>query len=98
MPYADPTVYSETSPFPCDMMAKRLIFFLNAYSRGNPSVAYSVAEVIGKTQKRLHKIAEWSENEGKRADNRDLLDHARMYRLHAEWLRTKAGILTAVSV
>ena len=91
MPHDDVSVYYETSPFSYNKMIKRLELFLKVYSKGQSSVKYSVESVIGKAQLRLCTIAAWSDTEGTRANNQELLDHARMYRLHAEWLRSKSA-------
>ncbi len=87
MPYGDRRAYTEVSPFDRSRMEKRLKAFLGAYSRGEESLTYSVAEVLEKTQKRLLAIAEWSEREGARTGKKELCDHATMYRLHADWLK-----------
>ena len=86
MPHDDVSLYSETSPFLYDKMIKRLAVFLKEYSKGKTIIKYSTEEVIEKVQKRLLAIANWSENEGKKANNQELLNHAKMYRLHAEWI------------
>jgi hypothetical protein len=92
MPYDDISIYSEVSLFPYKKMIRRLKVFLKEYSKGKTSIKYSIEEVIEKVQKRLYTIADWSENEGKRTNNQELISHAKMYRLHAEWLRERSLI------
>lgn len=92
MPCANKAIYTEISPFSYDRMIKRLKTFLREYAKGEPSIEFSPKEVIEKTQKRLLTIAEWSENEGRKTGNQELLAHASMYRLHADWLRKRPSI------
>jgi len=92
MPHNDVSTYSTTSPFPYEKMIKRLRIFLKKYSKGKTPINYSIEEVIEKVHKRLYAIADWSENEGKCANNQELLDHAKMYRLHAEWVKERSLI------
>jgi len=85
MPFGDAAEYGETSPFPVKKMIARTRHFLARYASGDPELLYTVEEVVERLSRRLVAIAEWSEAEGLRADNQELLRHARMYRKHAEW-------------
>lgn len=92
MPDNDVSTYFTTSPFHYEKMIKRLRIFIKEYSKGKPSIKYSIDEVIEKVHKRLYAIADWSENEGKCSHNQELLEHAKMYRLHADWLQERSLI------
>jgi hypothetical protein len=89
MPFDDINIYSEISPFNIGKMKERLSKFLEIYAGNDKDHFYSINTVINKVQKRLIKIATWSENEGHKNNNQELIGHAKMYRLHCEWLRTK---------
>jgi len=88
MPYDDISIYSEISPYTIQEMKTRLIKFLESYAGNDTEMLYPIRVVINKVQKRLIKIATWSEIKGNKNNNQELIGHARMYRLHCEWLRT----------
>ncbi len=86
MPNGSPREYGEVSPFSPEEMATRLGLFLKAYASGDERLRYPPADVIVKLQDRLQALADWSERFGQQSGNADILEHARMYRLHRAWL------------
>ncbi len=85
MPFGDAAEYMETSPFPVKKMISRTRYFLAQYASGDIARLYAFEAVVERLSRRLIAIAEWSEGEGTRTGNQELLRHARMYRKHAEW-------------
>ncbi|HNY21329.1 MAG TPA: aminoglycoside phosphotransferase family protein [Treponemataceae bacterium] len=85
MPFGDAAEYIETSPFPVRKTLARTRYFLARYASGDPKLLYAVEDVVDRLSRRLAAIAEWSEAEGLRSGNQELLAHARMYRKHAAW-------------
>lgn len=79
--------YGEISPFSLDRMIERLESFLEEYSKGETVIRYSTQEAIIKAVKRLQVLADWSKQYGIQSQNEELTQHARMYELHATWLR-----------
>ncbi len=86
MPSGSPREYGEVSPFAPEDMAARLGVFLEAYAGGDVEYRYRPGEVLAKLQLRLQALADWSERNGQESGNTDLLEHAKMYRLHRAWL------------
>ena len=61
---------------------------LACYADGDQKMLYVVQNVTQWLSLRLIAIAEWSEGEGLRTDDAELLRLARMHRKHAEWAET----------
>jgi thiamine kinase-like enzyme len=80
--------YCEVSPFSKEEMLRRLQIFLEEYSCGEKDFFYSKNVVIEKVSKRLKTLASWSEAYGQKTKNKETLEHAKMYSLHAQWIIT----------
>lgn len=78
--------FSETSPFDRQGMAQRLDQFLKAYGSGEAGLCPDRHTVIRTLSRRLKKLAEWSDRQGRETGQAELQEHARMYRYHAEWV------------
>jgi hypothetical protein len=78
--------FHECSPFSEAVMNSRLVRFLEEYSCGDKEFLYDVKTVIKKVEKRLTALAKWSEEYGLQTQNKEILEHAKMYLLHAKWV------------
>lgn len=79
--------HSEVSPFSKEVMLNRLKIFLNAYSSDEKEFLYNEKEVIDKIEKRLKVLASWSESYGIQTKNQEIQNNAKMYLLHAKWIK-----------
>ncbi len=66
----------------------RLKIFLNEYSCDEELFLYDEKEVIDKVEKRLHVLANWSESFGLQTQNKEIQNNAKMYSLHAKWMKS----------
>src|SRR5690554_280050 len=80
--------HSEVSPFSKEVMLIRLKLFLNTYSNNNKEFLYDEEEVIDKIVKRLKVLASWSESYGLKTQNQEMQKNAKMYLLHAKWIKS----------
>jgi hypothetical protein len=76
----------DISPFTIQEMQERLQFFLETYSREEKEFHYSPKELILKVQERLKTLSLWSKNFGEQKGNAEILDNARMYATHGDWV------------
>lgn len=97
MPFGPAEEFGEVSPFLPEEMAARLGLFLKAYASGDERLRYPFADLIAKLQDRLRALADWSERFGQQSGNAEIVGHARMYRLHGEWLRKHAAAFQTVT-
>lgn len=81
-------IYYEVSPFSKELMMSRLKIFLNEYSCGEKGFLYDEKRVISKLEKRLKMLANWSESYGLQIKNQEILKNAKMYSLHAKWVKS----------
>lgn len=86
LPIGEVDQYIEVSPISYELMMHRLEQFLAEYSKGESSLHYRIQEVIPIVVKRLKAIADWSNQFGIQTQNKDLIENAKMYQLHAVWL------------
>jgi hypothetical protein len=86
LPTGNVKIYKEISPFLKEAVMARLTKFLEAYGNKDLQFLYDKKQVIGKVEKRLRAIANWSKAYGMQTQNRDVMEHAEMYMLHAKWL------------
>ncbi|MFW6377704.1 MAG: phosphotransferase [bacterium] len=86
-PYDNKDKYYEVSPFPKEVMMNRLKLFLNTYSCDDEGFLYDEKEVIAKVEKRLQVLANWSESYGLQTQNQEIQNNAKMYSLHAKWIK-----------
>ncbi len=96
LPAGEVDQYVEVSPFSINLMLERLDHFLEEYSQGEPIIKFSKEEVIAKAAKRLQVLADWSQQYGIQSQNEELTRHARMYELHATWLRKILNELNSI--
>lgn len=80
--------YYEVSPFSKKVMMNRLKIFLDSYSCDEKEYLYDEKEVINKIGKRLKVLASWSKEYGLQTKNQELQNNAKMYLLHAKWIKT----------
>ncbi|HYO95092.1 MAG TPA: phosphotransferase [Polyangiaceae bacterium] len=81
----------ERSPFSEDEGSVRLAAFLRAYTQGAAELPHTAAAVVSAAIDRLRDIAVWTTTHVARTGDRQLENHARMYRAHADWLAERPG-------
>lgn len=69
-------------------MLFRLQKFLKAYSQGEKALLYNPLEVIETLRRRLEILADWTDDYGELSQQPELHNHAKMYRVHKEWIKT----------
>ena len=89
MPFDKKAKYFEISPFNKEEMINRIELFIQSYANENKVYLYSLKEILIKVQERLLQIAVWSEEKWEETNNSELLLHAKMYRLHCDWLNNE---------
>ena len=87
-PNKDSRLEYEKSPFSREQMKTRINLFLEAYSSGDSSFFYNRKELIQKVKKRLKALSAWSHEFGVNTENRDIIENAKMYDLHSDWVLT----------
>lgn len=90
-PDAGDAFSGERSPFAIPRMRERLELFLTGYGAGDDISRFGFTDVILTAIDRLHAIAAWTEDFVRSNGASALSDHARMYRSHAQWLRSLSG-------
>lgn len=78
--------YYEYSPFSRNVMLTRLTLFLKAYAGTNHALLYDKNQVITCVSKRLNALATWTRSFAHESNNEELIEHAKMYSLHAQWV------------
>lgn len=80
---------SECSPFQWEETLRRLKIFLTVYAAKDGRERCAVADCIETAAQRIRALADWTDEHGACGDRPELLEHARVYREHAEWLDSK---------
>ena len=88
-PTDDGQLYIELSPFSQQAMIDRLRRFLKAYSFNKKDFLYTEIQVLDKVVKRLKALSYWSACYGEQTRNREIIEHSKMYLLHADWVQNQ---------
>jgi Ser/Thr protein kinase RdoA (MazF antagonist) len=93
MPPVTEEGFGETSPFPWDAMVSRTARFLDAYAASDVTLLFSTLACLRLVAERLLALASWTERHSVNIEDPSLLAHAKMYRMHANWLNKSAAKL-----
>lgn len=87
-PSDDINGHFESPNFSEEVMSIRLQKFLKAYSQNDSTYLYNILQVTETLEKRLIALADWTDAYALQSQQTDLHDHAKMYRLHGEWIKS----------
>ncbi len=90
-PMKGETEFNEYSLFTRKEVLQRLKLFLKVYGHSEKDKYFSVDETFAVLQRRLEVLAQWSEEFGKENRNPELLEHAKMYFEHSQWISLVLG-------
>ena len=76
----------ETSRFSIGEMGRRLDHFLDTYAGSSTALRVANPTMVSATIKRLRAIADWTEQHSAKENIPEIMNHAAMYRAHADWL------------
>ncbi len=78
----------ERSPFDPEATRHRLESFLDTYAEHRSSIRPDTGTFLGCVAERLDEVAAWTRQHVAGDPESPLVGHARMYRAHADWLRS----------